>query len=190
LTPEEFARLPLVVYEPEQFSDSDEEPPVVFLTPPESISRFGENDANIKPDSSYYDRMDIPELVEHKEEAKEKIETNVEPARDQMAIKINDQTSDPTKQNEKSESDKTETTRSETQILTNSKPSESSQFTADDMPVKIDDEDDEEMIEMKDEDIPAEVVDDLSEEEHYDIDEMREVHEDDKQMNEQINRID
>jgi len=33
LSPEEFSRLPLVVYEPEQFSDTDDEPPVVFLTP-------------------------------------------------------------------------------------------------------------------------------------------------------------
>jgi hypothetical protein len=66
---------------------------------------------------------------------------------------------------------------------------EGSHFTADDMPVKIDDEDDEEMIEMKDEDTPMEVIDDLSEENHYDIDEPREPLEDEKQMNEQLNSI-
>jgi len=63
LTPEEFSRLPLMVYEPEQFSDSDDEPPVVFLTPPESISRYGEKEMSIKPDTGYDEGRDIPELV-------------------------------------------------------------------------------------------------------------------------------
>jgi hypothetical protein len=57
------------------------------------------------------------------------------------------------------------------------------------MPVKIDDEDDEEMIEMKDEDIPMEVIDDLNDENRYDLDEAREPLEDEKQMNEQLNSI-
>ncbi len=63
LSPEEFSRLPLVVYEPEQFSDTDDEPPLVFLTPPESISRYQEKEVNVKSDSGYEDSKDIPEFV-------------------------------------------------------------------------------------------------------------------------------
>lgn len=58
------------------------------------------------------------------------------------------------------------------------------------MPVKIDDEDDEEMIEVKDEDIPMEVIDDLnSEDNHYELEDVRQPQEDDKQMNDQLNSI-
>ena len=71
-----------------------------------------------------------------------------------------------------------------------SDPNDGSHFTADDMPVKIDDEDDEEMIDMKDEDIPVEVVDDLTDDNHYDLDETKEPQEDDRQMNNQLNSID
>jgi hypothetical protein len=178
LSPEEFSRLPLVVYEPEQFSDTDDEPPVVFLTPPESISRYQEKEVSVKSDSGYEDSKDIPEFVsapkeetkdeelkdEHKEEVK-----NIDQKTQTVEIK------------------KTETSKPEKDEKT--KIMEGSHFTADDMPVKIDDEDDEEMIEMKDEDTPMEVIDDLSEENHYDIDEPREPLEDEKQMNEQLNSI-
>ena len=55
LSPEEFSQLSLVVYQPEEeFSDSDsdgEEPTMVFLTPPESITRSLSNDKELKSDS-------------------------------------------------------------------------------------------------------------------------------------------
>jgi len=171
LSPEEFSRLPLVVYEPEQFSDADDEPPVVFLTPPESISRYEEKEEHFKSDAGYEDARDMPEL----------------------ASATNEETKDELKEGNQRFDDKTqksipETEKSGTSQI-ESKPSEGSQFTAEDMPIKIDDEDDEDMVEMKDEDIPMEVIDDLNEENHYDIDDMREPHEDEKQMNDQLNSI-
>jgi len=177
LSPEEFSRLPLVVYEPEQFSDTDDEPPVVFLTPPESISRYDEKEVSMKSDAGYDDGKDIPEPVSaDKEETKDDEEIKEEHKEEMKTI--DDKTQKTTVKTEKTQTLKTE-----------SKIDDGSHFTAEDMPVKIDDEDDEEMIEMKDEDIPMEVIDDLNEENHYDIDDMREPHEDEKQMNDQLNSI-
>ena len=63
LSPEEFSRLSLVVYEPEQFSDSEEEAPVVFLTPPESITRFSEKEIDMRGDSdSGFDTTDYKDI--------------------------------------------------------------------------------------------------------------------------------
>lgn len=183
LTPEEFSRLPMV-YEPEQFSDTDDEPPVVFLTPPESISRYDEKETSVKSDTGYDEGRDIPEFVSAAKEETKDDEEEVKEEHKEETQKIDDKTQKTT-----TETEKTQTSNTQTSSKTLSKPVEGSQFTADDMPVKIDDEDDEEMIEMKDEDIPMEVIDDLSEENHYDIDDMREPHEDEKQMNDQLNSI-
>jgi len=176
LTPEEFSRLPLVVYEPEQFSDSDDEPPVVFLTPPESISRYTEKEVSSRSDDDFDEGKDITDSPT-KEESKD----NEEPAEE---TKSTDESTKTVPEKEKFETKNTENTEN-----TESKSDDGTHFTAEDMPVKIDDEDDEDMIEMKDEDIPMEFGDDLNDDNHYDIDENREPHEDDKQMNDQLNSI-
>lgn len=169
LSPEEFSRLPLVVYEPEQFSDTFDEPPVVFLTPPESISRYNEREVSVKSDAGYDDGREIPDFFS----------TDNEETKDYEEVK------EEHKEEIKPIDNKTQKTTTKTET----KPDDGSHFTADDMPVKIDDEDDEEMIEMKDEDIPMEVIDDLNEENHYDIDEPKEPLEDEKKMNHQLNSI-
>lgn len=192
LSPEEFTRLSLVVYEPEQFSDSDEEPPVVFLTPPESITR-GLSEKEItyeKPDSDsgFDDYKDIPVFVTNeKEETKkditngEKDYNNKEEHKEETKPEI-EKSDETTEKDEKSESKTSDNKEKETE-------KEGSHFTAEDMPVKIDEEDDEEMVEVKDEDIPMEVMDDLNDDNHYDLEDVKEPQEDDKQMNNQLNGI-
>jgi len=130
----------------------------------------------MKSDAGYDDGKDIPESVSaDKEETKDE---EIKEEHKEEVKPIDDKTQKTTVKTEKTQTLKTE-----------SKIDDGSHFTAEDMPVKIDDEDDEEMIEMKDEDIPMEVIDDLNEENHYDIDDIREPHEDEKQMNDQLNSI-
>jgi hypothetical protein len=173
LSPEEFSRLSLIVYEPEEaFSDSDEEPPVVFLTPPESITRFTDKETNDKSESGFDDYKEMPAFISTpKEETKVDKEVKEEKKKDEK------NTESKPKVDEKS--------------LDRQESIEGSHFTADDMPVKIDDEDDEEMVDVKDEDIPVEMVDDhLYDDNRYDLeDDVREPLEDDKPAMDRMNSI-
>jgi hypothetical protein len=186
LSPEEFSQLSMVVYEPEQFSDSDsEEPPVVFLTPPESITRFADKDLKPESDDNFDDYKDIPVFVSTtKEETKE--DKNLNEDNESKKDNNNENKENIKPETEKPKLDKTETIEDKE---TEDKHKEGSHFTAEDMPIKIDDEDDEEMIDVKDEDIPMEVMDDLNDDNHYDLEDNKEPQEDDKKMNDQLNSI-